>query len=84
MGVLLGWVTARTGSVLPAIAAHACVNTIAITLVNSPGFGTGRGGPETLPWPAVLVWGLLSVTAFAALSRLESRRPPEDAPRPPP
>jgi membrane protease YdiL (CAAX protease family) len=74
MGVLLGWTAARAGSVLPAVAAHACVNVLAITLVNSPGFGTGRGWPETLPWPALLVWSLLSAAALATFHRLETRR----------
>lgn len=71
MGLLLGWVTARTGSVLPAIAAHAAVNTVAVTLVNSPGFGTGRGWPETLPGPALAAWALVSAAAFATLHRRE-------------
>lgn len=80
LGVLLGWAAARTGSVLPAIAAHAAVNTVAVSLVNSPGFGTGRGWPETLPWPALLVWGALSVAAFAALEKLPRESDGQDDP----
>jgi membrane protease YdiL (CAAX protease family) len=96
MGLLLGWTAARTGSVLPAIAAHASVNAIAVTLVNSPGFGTGRGWPETLPWPALLLWAAASAGALATLRRRtpgppdagpagSDRTPPPEAgpPRPP-
>lgn len=79
LGILLGWTAARTGSVLPAIAAHAAVNTIAVSLVNSPGFGTGNGWPETLPWPALAVWAALSAVAFTVLHRRgRDRRPPAD------
>lgn len=69
LGVLLGWVVARSGSILPAVAAHAAVNAIAVTLVNSPGFGTGTGWPETLPLPALLAWTAISIAALAAFAR---------------
>ncbi|HMB68679.1 MAG TPA: CPBP family intramembrane glutamic endopeptidase [bacterium] len=87
MGILLGWTTGRTGSVLPAIAAHATVNAIAVTLVNSPGFAAGRGWPETLPWPALLIWSLVSGAALVSLRspRGSDRSPSPEAepPRPP-
>jgi len=40
MGILLGWVVERTGSVIPAIAAHAVSNTLSVLLL---AFAGGRG-----------------------------------------
>jgi membrane protease YdiL (CAAX protease family) len=70
LGALLGWTVARTGSIVPAVAGHAAVNALAVTLVNSPGFGTGAGWPETLPLPALLVWTAISIAALSAFAHV--------------
>jgi membrane protease YdiL (CAAX protease family) len=69
LGIVLGWIASRAGSVVPAIAAHAAVNAVAVSIVNTNGFGTGDGWPETLPLPALLMWAAISAGALAAFAR---------------
>ena len=73
LGAVLGWLTSRSGSVLPAILAHALVNALAISVVNTSGFGQGDGWPETLPLPALVIWGVISFAALAGFAKIHSR-----------
>jgi membrane protease YdiL (CAAX protease family) len=81
LGAVLGWIRSRTGSVIPAIIAHASVNAMAISVVNTNGFGQGDGWPETLPWPALSIWAVVSVVALSAMAWTAGKRPstPESA-----
>jgi len=77
VGVFLGWLTLRSGSVWPATVAHAMVNGSAglgiLFVVGSPRllFGpTAVGLVGMLPWAVVAVW-LLARPAWLAPSRFE-------------
>lgn len=82
LGLLLGWIASRTGSIVPSVAAHAVVNALAVSVVNAErGFGTGRSWPETLPAPALVLWAAISAAAIAALARRpRAGEPPADPP----
>jgi membrane protease YdiL (CAAX protease family) len=56
MGFVLGWLTLRTGSVLPAAVAHSLKNALVLSLIESK-----------VPWEGtaiVLLWLFLAVVLF--------------------
>ncbi len=73
LGLLLGTMTVRTNSTLPAIIAHTCNNATACTVVF-----VFRDGPEYIPYVIMGVFALLFVGAlveFLYATRREDRRP---------
>ncbi len=82
MGILLGVVRVRAGSVLPAIALHAGFNALPVLLPDEIWPIEGFNLPETTHVPGFLVAASLAV-AVAALGGLRfALRPPSDTPGP--
>ncbi len=87
LGLMLGWLTRRAGSVIPAIVAHVSVNAIAIAIANyelgdlvgdaerTAGAVAGAG---TVPWSVALGSALLSGGGFFVFDRACRRAPSAD------
>ncbi len=69
MGVVLGWVCLRTGSVLPGMALHACYNGLFVWLAYYPPGGDAAGN-----LPAEWLGGALAAAAVGAGLILAARR----------
>ncbi|MGC5290149.1 CPBP family intramembrane glutamic endopeptidase [Micromonospora sp. DT231] len=74
MGVLLGWLTIRTGGLEAAIALHVVNNLIAFTLAAAFGGLTADETMADAPWQLVVV-DVLALSAYAlVIDRLAARR----------
>lgn len=78
LGLLFCWMAARSGSLWPAMAAHAASNLFALGLFFAIGDDGGSAGPTAADVSGLLAGGLLVVVPLLALSR---RMTPHEAGR---
>jgi len=67
LGILLGWLAARSGSVWPSVAAHAAVNTAAVALVNAEMKEGAEAATDAASWSMAIAGaalGLLFLRSF--------------------
>jgi sodium transport system permease protein len=88
-GLMLGWLAHRAGGVLPAVAAHATINAVAVLIVNADlGAAAGDVGTaseaEAIPVAVALVSAGLSLAGFRLFARVCPRERAGDARSPSP
>jgi sodium transport system permease protein len=64
VGLVLGWVTVKTGSLLPAIVGHLVHNSMPLVVLAM--FGGGRAGASTASFAAVPLWAVAGAVACVA------------------
>jgi membrane protease YdiL (CAAX protease family) len=82
VGVYLGWVFERCGSIFASVTAHALYNGTVILLVNTTPPAWLLAGPDTFSWPALCVSLLVLAAAVLGIerrSRARTATPPEAA-----
>jgi membrane protease YdiL (CAAX protease family) len=77
LGIVLGWMAARTDSVLPGMLAHAAANAGAVILANAE-IDVAADAPADVPWSVAAAGALLA----AALLTSFARRTPRSGPIP--
>lgn len=73
LGCLLGYLTERTGSILPAVFLHLINNVLALVLIYAQGAQQWEKRPEFIPWYWTLLAGLVMIVAIRQLHILTQR-----------
>lgn len=77
LGVVLGWVCLRTGSLWPGILLHACHNGLLISLLyykeTLESWGVGVSEDRHLPWTWLLAAGVIAAFGFGAVGKPAER-----------
>ena len=77
LGVVLGWLCLRTGSLIPGIVLHVCHNGFLISLIylkdTLTEWGVGVSESEHLPWHWLLIAAAVAGVGFATVSRAEPK-----------
>ena len=73
LGCMLGYLTERTGSILPAMFLHLVNNVLALVLLYAQGAEQWEKRPEFIPWYWTVLAGLVLITAIRRLHILTER-----------